>query len=191
MKTGSYKDDRFMLGFYLTLIDSDDDKNKFEQLYLTYRQDMYKIAYNILKNSADAEDAVHQAFLSIANSFEKVLTIPRQEIKAYIVIIIRNTSINIYNKNKRNAEHTVELDEKDVPVDINFFEQYEYELLVNAIKELPQLYKDIIYLYYLEEFSTKEISQMLDITVDTVYKRLERAKKLLKTILKRGENYAE
>ena len=171
-----------MLGFYLTLVDSDDDKNKFEQLYLTYRQDMYKIAYNILKNSADAEDAVHQAFLSIANSFEKVLTIPRQEIKAYIVIIIRN---------KRNVEHTVELDDKDVPVDINFFEQYEYELLVNAIKELPQIYKDIIYLYYLEEFSTKEISQMLDITVDTVYKRLERAKKLLKTILKRGENYAE
>ena len=52
-----------MLGFYLSLIDSDDDKNKFEQLYLTYRQDMYKIAYSILKNNADAEDAVHQAFL--------------------------------------------------------------------------------------------------------------------------------
>ena len=40
-----------MLGFYLSLIDRDDDKNKFEQLYLTYRQDMYKIAYSILKKN--------------------------------------------------------------------------------------------------------------------------------------------
>lgn len=176
-----------MLGFYMTLIDSEDDKNKFEQLYRTYKQDMYKIAYNILKNNADAEDAVHQAFLSIANHFEKVLTIPSQEIKAYIVIIIRNTSINIYNKNKRNADHTIEMDDKDIPIEVNVLEQYEYEFLKNAIKELPQMYKDIIYLYYLEEFTTKGISKMLDISVDTVYKRLERAKKLLKVILERGE----
>lgn len=176
-----------MLGFYLSLIDSDDDKNKFEQLYLTYRQDMYKIAYSILKNNADAEDAVHQAFLSIANNFEKILEIPRQEIKAYIVIIIRNTAINLYNENKRSAERTVELNENDVSVDVNFLEQYEYELLINAIKELPQMYKDIIYLYYLEEFTTKEIAKMLGVTVDTVYKRLERAKKLLKETLEQGE----
>lgn len=176
-----------MLGFYLSLIDSDDDKNKFEQLYLTYRQDMYKIAYSILKNNADAEDAVHQAFLSIANNFEKILEIPRQEIKAYIVIIIRNTAINLYNENKRNAEHTVELNENDVSVDVNFLEQYEYELLINAIKELPQMYKDIIYLYYLEEFTTKEIAKMLNISVNTEWKRVERAKRLLKETLEQGE----
>lgn len=49
------------------------------------------------------------------------------------------------------------------------------------------MYKDIIYLYYLEEFTTKEIAKMLGVTVDTVYKRLERAKKLLKETLERGE----
>lgn len=39
----------------------------------------------------------------------------------------------------------------------------------------------------LEEFTTKEIAKMLGVTVDTVYKRLERAKKLLKETLERGE----
>ena len=148
-----------MLGFYLSLIDSDDDKNKFEQLYLTYRQDMYKIAYSILKNNADAEDAVHQAFLSIANNFEKILEIPRQEIKAYIVIIIRNTAINLYNENKRNAEHTVELNENDVSVDVNFLEQYEYELLINAIKELPQMYRILSTCIILRNLQQKKLQK--------------------------------
>ena len=58
---------------------------------------------------------------------------------------------------------------------------------INAIKELPQMYKDIIYLYYLEEFTTKEIAKMLNISVNTVWKRVERAKRLLKETLEQGE----
>lgn len=49
------------------------------------------------------------------------------------------------------------------------------------------MYKDIIYLYYLEEFTTKEIAKMLNISVNTVWKRVERAKRLLKETLEQGE----
>lgn len=92
-----------MVGFYLAMLDSVEEKDKFEELYRLYRQDMYKVAYSILKNSADAEDAVHEAFWSIANNFERVCKISRQEIKAYIVIIVKNASIDIYNKNSKKS----------------------------------------------------------------------------------------
>lgn len=151
---------------------------------------MYSLAYSILHNVEDAEDAVHQAFLTIANNFEKVRKIPCQEIKAYIVIIIRNVSINIYNSNKRKAEHSAELDD-NITVDVDVLEQYEYTQLVKVISELPQIYKDIVYLYYLEEFTAKEVAKMLNISVNTVWKRAERAKKLLKDALERGEQYDE
>ncbi len=178
-----------MLGFYLTLIDDDEGKSQFEELYIKYKQDMYSVAYSILHN---VEDAVHQIFLTIANNFEKVRKIPCQEIKAYIVIIIRNVSINIYNSNKRKAEHSAELND-NVTVDVDVLEQYEYTQLVKVISELPQIYKDIVYLYYLEEFTAKEVAKMLNISVDTVWKRAERAKKLLKEALEleRGEQYDE
>ncbi|MGN1303636.1 MAG: RNA polymerase sigma factor [Oscillospiraceae bacterium] len=179
-----------MLGFYLALLDTAEEKSRFEELYIKYKQDMYSIAYSILHNAEDAEDAVHQAFLKIANNFEKVCEIPSQEIKAYIVIIIRNVSINIYNSNKRKSEHITELNDK-IAVEVDFLEQFEYEHLVKAISELPQLYKDIVYLYYLEEFSAKEIAKMLDITADAVWKRAERAKKMLKEKLERKELNAE
>lgn len=175
-----------MLGFYLAILETDEEKSKFEELYIKYKKNMYSVAYSILHNVEDSEDAVHQAFLTIANNFDKVCKIPRQEVKAYIVIIIRNVSINMYNKNKRIAEHSAGLDDNAV-INIDMLEQYEYKQLVKTISQLPQIYKDVIYLYYLEGFTAKEISKMLSISSDTVWKRAERAKKMLKEKLERGE----
>ncbi len=180
-----------MLPIYLAAINDNDDKNYFEQLYLKYRQDMYGISYSILHNKEDSEDAVHQAFLQIADNFAKIRSIPCQEIRAFFVIIIRNVSLNIYNKNKKRSERNLETEENDTNIEIDFFEKYEYEKLVKTISQLPQIYKDIIFLRYLEEFSVKEVARMLDISQNTVWKRTERAKKMLKELLEKEESYAE
>lgn len=180
-----------MLSFYLNLLDTPEEKSRFEQLYLAYRQDMYAVAYSILHNSYDAEDAVHQAFLAIANNFRKISGIPCQEIKGYIVIIIRNTSINIYNSNKRRFERSSGIDDCGASVEVDYFERFDLEDLKNAISGLPQIYKDIIYLHFLEGFTVKEISKMLDISKEAVWKRIERAKKLLKSILEEGKAYGK
>lgn len=171
-----------MLSVYLALIDEPSDKEKFERLYLTYRQDMYSIAYSILHNSFDAEDAVQQAFLAIANNYKKISSLSGQEIRRCFVIIIRNASINIYNGNKRRTERTTELDDS-TPMKSDFFEKFDLDDLKNAILKLPQIYKDVIYLQHIYGFTVKEISKMLGISKETVWKRTERAKKILKSIL--------
>ena len=51
---------------YLQLIDTAEDRSKFERLYEQYKQLMFYTAFQILKRPQDAEDAVHHAFLSIA-----------------------------------------------------------------------------------------------------------------------------
>lgn len=180
-----------MLPMYLAVISDDDDKNYFEQLYLKYRQDMYSIAYSILHNKEDSEDAIHQTFLQIADNFDKIKSIPCQEIQAFIVIIIRNVSLNIYKKNKKRAKRNTETVEINTNIEIDFFEKYEYEKLVETISQLPQIYKDIIFLRYIEEFTVKEIAHILYVTENTVWKRSERAKKLLKELLEKEESYAE
>lgn len=179
-----------MINIYLSVLETGEDKSFFEELYLKYRQSMYAVAYSILNNIEDSEDAVHNAFLTIADNFEKIKAIPCHEIKSYFVIIVRNVSINIYNKNKKNSERFAELDDNKISVDIDFFENIDYEKLVKTISNLPTIYKDVLYLHYINGFATKEISKMLDISIDTVRKRIERAKKLLKAELERGEIYA-
>ena len=51
---------------YLQMIESADDKVKFETLYQAYSDYMYRVALAILRNVQDAEDAVHYAFVKIA-----------------------------------------------------------------------------------------------------------------------------
>lgn len=176
-----------MLAVYLSMIETNEDKSKFEQLYRQYAQDMYSVAYSILRNKEDAEDAVHQSFIKIAENFTKISSLPCQKIRSFIVIISGNTAKNIYNSNKRRAEHTVTLIDEIID-DERAFDKDDYFELTSAIKRLPQKYKDVIYLYYLEEFSVKEIEKLLDITPDNVYQRLLRAKKMLRDILEGSDS---
>lgn len=57
-----------MLLFYMSLIDNDDDRTKFEILYNKYRKRMVYTAYSVLGNNEDAEDAVHDTFIKIARN---------------------------------------------------------------------------------------------------------------------------
>ncbi len=57
---------------YLQTIDTAEDRSKFEQLYEQYKQLMFYTAFQILKRPQDAEDAVHLAFLSIAENISRI-----------------------------------------------------------------------------------------------------------------------
>ena len=101
-----------MLGVYLSVIETDDLKSRFEELYIKYSQLMYAVAFKIPKNNEDAEDAVHQSFLNIAKHFDKVNNISRQDIKPYLVVVVRNAAINILRSNKRRECFIQELSAK-------------------------------------------------------------------------------
>lgn len=180
-----------MINLYLMILETDADKSLFEELYKKYKARMYKYAYSILHNKEDAEDVVHQAFLTIANIFEKFKAFSCHEMDAYIVILIRNTSINLYNKNKRSAERYAEFDEEQIAVDVDYFDKINYEYLVKIISKLPLIYKEVLLLRYVEDFSVKHISKISGISVDGVRKRIERAKKLLKEEIESGEYYGK
>lgn len=170
---------------YLSVLETDEEKDIFEKIYRDNMQDMYAVAYAVLNNREDAEDAVHQSFLKIADNLTKISQMPCHEMLAYIVMISRNTAINMYNSNKRRAQRSETLNEA---VDyVASYPQDSYTELVEAIKSLPQIYKDVLFLYCLQGFSAKETAKMLDITVANVRKRAARAKQMLSEILERGE----
>ena len=77
-----------MLGLYLALIDSAEDKSKFEKLYKEYRSTLITVAYSILKDTALAEDAVHETFLTLAKNFNKISDKTCIQIRNYLIIIV-------------------------------------------------------------------------------------------------------
>ena len=58
---------------YLQMLETPEEKSLFEQIYLEYRGLMYHVAYEILHNDQDAEDAVHQAFVKTVENIKKIV----------------------------------------------------------------------------------------------------------------------
>ncbi|MBR7008823.1 MAG: sigma-70 family RNA polymerase sigma factor [Ruminococcus sp.] len=170
---------------YMALVD-ESDLPDFEQLYIKYKQQLYRVAFSILHNEQDSEDALQNAFINIANNFKKISEIPCNELTAYLVIICRNAAINIYNTNKTIAQRTAALDETVTSEDVIACAD-DKEALIQAIKQLPQEYKDIIFLYELRDFSAKETAKLLGISENLVRVKAHRARKMLKSILTGGD----
>ena len=85
-----------MISFYLSLLDTPEEKSKFEQLYLLYRQDMFKLAYGILDNKYDTEDAVHEAFMRVMKKLTKISGINCPQTHAYLLIYSKECCVENY-----------------------------------------------------------------------------------------------
>ena len=103
---------------YLSLLDTEEDISKFELIYNTYKKQMYYTANNILKDNYLAEDAVHNAFLRIIDNLEKIDDVNSHNTKGLIVIIVKNVSIDIYRKNKKERDNTIFIDDLDKFMDM-------------------------------------------------------------------------
>lgn len=77
-----------MLAFYLSLVDSEEDKSKVEQIYYQYRNLMFYVARDVLRDEKLAEDAVHQAFIRIINHLDGVEEIVSHKTRCFVVIVV-------------------------------------------------------------------------------------------------------
>ena len=86
---------------YLAMIDSDADKSKFEILYSEYKNLMYYTANRILRNSRDAEDVVHQAFLKVIEILDTISSPRCHKTRALLVTITEHKAIDLYREKQR------------------------------------------------------------------------------------------
>ena len=169
---------------YLMMIDSEEDKRKFEIVYVKYRRLMYKIAKEILNNHSDAEDIVHDSFVKVARNMHFVGETDSKETRNLMAVITRNTAIDLYRKKKRRRERELYVERMKAP---STYERVEAEdtskLISEAIKQLPDSYRDVMTLRYNNHYSMKEISKLLSISETNVKQRLFRARNKLSEIL--------
>lgn len=172
---------------YLSLLDTQEDISKFELIYNTYKKQMYYTANNILKDNYLAEDAVHNAFLRIIDNLEKIDDVNSHSTKGLIVIIVKNVSIDIYRKNKKERDNTIFIDDLEQIHGYDEIDKSDFGDLEIAISKLPENYKQAFLLKFSHELTDNEISEVLGIKADNVRKRISRGREKLKNILKEME----
>ena len=163
---------------YLQMIEAQSDREKFEEIHTDYRKLMLYVANEVLKNDQDAEDAVHEAFISVAKNLQKISQGRCRKTCAFVVTIVRRKAIDILRKRRRLQ--TSEFDEETyVPAPSMKNEGS----LSSAIDTLPEKQRDVLYLHYFTGYSVREIAELLEMNPSAVYKLMERAKAALRKIL--------
>lgn len=119
---------------YLAMIDSDADKSKFEILYSEYKNLMYYTANRILRNSSDAEDAVHQAFLKVIEILDTISSPRCHKTRALLVTITEHKAIDLYREKQRR--NVLPLAEEYIGAAPTAEERYRADPLVQTAERL-------------------------------------------------------
>ena len=150
-----------------------DKKEDFDYAYARYADMLYRLALSYLNCREDAQDAVHDVFMKYFNAVHKPEGEEHQ--RAWFVRCTINQCHDMLRKKKYRMHES--LDEiKEIPS-----EEKELESDVcRLVSGLPEKYRAVITLHYLEGYNVKEVASMLKISVSAVKMRLSRGRLLLK-----------
>ena len=167
-----------MLAVLLAALESDEDRQKFIEIYEQYHAQMERTAMRILKEQSDVEDAVQNAFMQMIRHFEKIFEIPCEELPFWIISIVKNEARIILRKTQR----TVPLDDWD-GFTKSIDDISEYTELVDLFTRLPETYRSVLEMKMLHGYSDKEISKRLGISETAVSSRATRGRAMLREIV--------
>ncbi len=173
-----------MLELCLMIVDSQEDKVLFEDLYNEYHNLVFFISNSFLRNQSLAEEATQEAFFYIAKNFESFKK-ENINLKAYVSSVARGFAISCYRKERHHLENEEynEVELQHVPVDDSEFDIYDVIALQKAIKKLPEASANMLELAYVYGLPSAKIGEIYKLSASTARKRIERAKKLLISIM--------
>jgi len=167
-----------------------DNELAFVLLIRKYEKLVYNTAYKLVQNVSDAEDICQEVFISVHKCYQQLRNV--EDIKGWLFRITCNKSISLLRKKnpaKANSAASVDDDcmslsgDGDTPA--QSLEQKEVaEVLFQAISELPEMQNKVFVMHNIEDYSHKEICEMLRLTKGSVESLIFRAKaNLRKTLL--------
>ena len=146
-----------------------------DSIYQRHVDTIYRVAYSFMKNGADAEDMVQEAFLRLLRSGTEFDT--EQHEKAWLIVTVSNLCKSALRSPWRRRESFDSLTEPPT------VEDPAPDETLQAVLALPEDYKLPVYLYYYEGYPTADIARMLNVAPATIRSRLNRARKKLKLTL--------
>jgi RNA polymerase sigma-70 factor (ECF subfamily) len=152
------------------------------QLIELYGDQLFRTCYLILKDKEDAEDVVQETLIRVLKNIESFKE--NSKLYTWIYQIALNLSRDILRKKVDFSSLEDEwVGEEDPQIDIE--KKIDAEVLKKSLKELSPIYNEVLVLFYLQEFSIKEISEMLKLSEGTIKSRLSRGRTILKTELQK------
>lgn len=148
-------------------------ENELERYIVLYRSTVYRLAYSYLKNREDAEDISQEAFLKLCTSRESFAT--DDNVKAWLIRVTANLCKNLLKASWRKNRAESYAEAVSPPPDSDHMNEY--------IGRLKPEYSAVLYLFYYEGYSVKEIAEICRISSVAVRTRLSRGRDRLREML--------
>jgi RNA polymerase sigma-70 factor, ECF subfamily len=162
-----------------------DIDREIERLMSLYGNDVLKTSYLYLKDKEKAEDAFQEVFMKIYKKYPSFKG--KSSEKTWIISITINVCKDFLRSSwfKRVflTDQIINEEKYEDKTDEAVIKVIENKILFNEVITLQANLKDVVLLYYYQEFSTKEISKILGIAEGTVRSRLHRAREILRSKL--------
>lgn len=148
-----------------------------EQIFKTYGDRLFSIAFTVCQNREDAEDVMQDTIIRYDNAKREFES--EEHIRAWLIRVAINRAKDIrasfWRRNKVDWEDTMASLPFEEPADSRLFE---------AVMRLDEKYRVVVHMFYYEDYDIREIADILKCPGGTVKSRLSRARALLKTTLK-------
>lgn len=175
-------------------IESDEDRDFMENLYVKYHQMMIYTARRYCPDPHDVEDAISIACIALIRHLDKLKTIPEEGMPYYVFQTMKNTALNHCLKLGRYTEHYVlyadianrVLDDDDF--DYRILMQDQLRTVLQMLWKLPIKEHLALRMKLLERKSEEEIAKATGLSVFSVRKYIERARKHLRELMKKEDD---
>ena len=147
-----------------------------ETLMAKYKDNLFAVAFSVCKNGADADDVVQDTFIqyhTLNKQFDS-----EQHIRSWLIRVAINKAKNIHYSFWRWT--SVPLKEY---METLTFETQEAEIIFEEVMKLPEKYRIVIHLFYYEDYTIREMAEVLKVTENNIKVRLTRGRKLLRVAL--------
>lgn len=145
--------------------------------YDKYADLLYRVALSYLQHPEDASDVVQDVFAKYMK--QAPLNLLEEQERAWFLRVTLNQCHDLYRKNKYREYVPIEDLSEVLTLDAKEDSEQLADLMM-SLSKLPEKYRSVIILHYLEDFSVEQIARMLTITQSAVKMRLKRGRELLK-----------
>jgi RNA polymerase sigma-70 factor, ECF subfamily len=173
----------------LPLSETLDSSETIAALVAEYSTTLYRVAYSVVRNAAEAEDAVQEAFLRVLRHREKLHEI--RDARVWLVRITWNIVLDRKRRSKTRpenediADYARSLPSSERRADDTIISSQEHGRILQLVDCLPHKERQALLLSAVEELSTVEIAAILGTTESSVRSRIFRARRELATLLEK------
>lgn len=178
-----------MITAALAILKTDEQRTIISDFYQKNKNRFYAIAYEHLHDPQDSEEAIQETFLRIAVDPDKFFSLSGDGRIYFASAIIRNVSIDMYNK---KTKHQLE----ELPEDLiyrsdpeflenSLLEKISHKELLDFINGLPELQRNVLILTCLSELSISDTAETLGVSKAVVNQRLYLARKSIRSFIER------